>query len=263
MSAWLSLTRKEIRLGLPVFLVPVVAFFLLTGIAYYIGNRQGFGWEAVVGVSIAAVGVQVFYLVFYLFCSLQSERKRLHLWLHNPMPGYLLLLAKIAAGFLSLLVTLLVTGSTLLIAFNLADSISEHLQIANFLEMVFFIGSHILLIALSFAALFLFFWMIFLVFTRYLGTFLSFLSTFILFIATATLYSWFSSSIVYEKLNNWGLFELNMLEGISINVENGSTQVFTETDTISLYAGTYLFETVIALLLFLAASWLLDKKAEV
>ena len=45
-------------------------------------------------------------------------------------------------------------------------------------------------------------------------------------------------------------------------MESG-TEVLTEIGEISLYAGPYLFETVIALLLFFVSCWILDHKVEV
>ncbi|WP_332694481.1 hypothetical protein [Halalkalibacter lacteus] len=263
MSAWLSLTKKELRLGMPVFLMPIIVFIVSVSIAFYIGNRNGFAWEAVVGVAAAATGVQIFYLAYYLFYSLQSEKKKLHLWLHNPMPGYSLLLAKVAAGFVSMLITLLLTGTTVLVTVNLSSMINEQIQVANITELVFFAGIHLVLLALSFAAFFLFYWMIFLVFTRRLGTVVSFLSTFVIFVALTSFYNWFTQSLVYQKLTMWGGFQLEMLEGISFNVDNSGAEVMSETANLSLFAGSYLFETILALLLFFAASWMLDKKVEV
>lgn len=69
MSQWLSLTKKEIRLGLPAFLIPVIVFIIVTSIAYYIGHRNGVCVIAIISVAGIAVLAQLFYLL------LKKERR--------------------------------------------------------------------------------------------------------------------------------------------------------------------------------------------
>ncbi|MFC0559520.1 hypothetical protein [Halalkalibacter alkalisediminis] len=265
MNAWLHLLKKEFRLGLTAFLVPIITYLVLTGVAAYIGSRNGFSWEAVVGVSIFAIGLQVFYVLYYLLNSLQVERKKLHLWIHTPMPGYGLLSAKIAAGLISMIMTLLLTGVTLMVAVHQSPTISEQVKMVQLADMSLLGGIHLILFAVSLAVLFIFFWIVFLLFNRNLGSFVSFLSTFVLFIGTTSVYNWFKESIVYEKLTSWGEIQFSgIAESVSIeaSMESG-TEVITEVGTFSLFAGAYLFETVVALILFFAACWMLDHKVEV
>ena len=263
MSAWISLTKKELRLGLPVFLIPVIAFILIAALAFYIGNRSGYGWESLAGFAMFATGAQVLYLVYYLLYSLSSEKKKLHLWLHNPMSGGALLFAKVVAGLISMTITLFLTGATLLISYQMSPLIQGHIQMISIFDLTFFAGIHLFLFALSIAAYFLFFWMIFLMFTRRLGTFLSLLSTFVIFIVASILYGWFTDSVIYQTLTNWGTFQLDTLQGINFTIDNNGAEVITDAATFSLYTGVYLFETLITLLLFFVASWLLDNKVEV
>jgi hypothetical protein len=265
MDAWLSLLKKELRLGLGAFIAPIVVFIVSIVAALYIGGRNGFGWEAVVFVSLFATGFQVFYLLYYLLNSFQTEKKMLHLWIHSPMPGYGLLSAKLVAALISMLITLLITGTTLFVAIQQSVTISQQLQIVKITDVSFFGGVHLILLALSFAAVFIFFWMVFLVINRNLGSFVSFLSTLVIFIVTTTVYSSFKETIIYEKLTMWGELQFSgITESISIttSLEEG-TEVLTEVGQLSVYIGAYLFETVVALLLFWGACWLLDRKVEV
>jgi MFS family permease len=265
MTAWVSLFKKEMRLGLSALLGPIIAFLISVIIAAYLGSRYDVAWEAVVAVGLFATGIQVFYLIYYMLNSLHVERKKLHLWLHSTMPGYGLLLAKLAAGLLSMLITLVITGTTLLIAMNNSVTISEQLKMINVTSAGVLGGIHLILLAVSFGIFTIFYWMIYLLFTRYLGSFLSFLATLGIFIGTSFVYSWFKMTALYEVLTNWGEVHLTgITESINIttNMENG-TEVTTEVGNISLYLGAYLFETVIVVVLFAVACWMLDRKVEV
>ncbi|MFC0469597.1 hypothetical protein ACFFHM_03405 [Halalkalibacter kiskunsagensis] len=265
MNAWVSLLKKELRLGMSAFLGPIITFVILTVVAGYIGSRNGFTWEVVQGVALFATGFQIFYLVYYMLTSLQAERKNLHLWLHSPMPGYGLLLAKLVAGFISMLLTLFVTGTTLLIALNQSVLFSEHLQLIDVTSVSFFGGTHLILLALTFGIYAIFYWMIFLLINRHLGSFLSFLATIAIFTLLTTIFNAFKETSLYGLLTQWGEIQLTGITesiGFSMNLETG-TEVMTEVGNLSLYLGVYLIETVIAILLFVAACWMLDRKVEV
>ncbi|MCP8616289.1 hypothetical protein [Salirhabdus salicampi] len=263
MYAWLQLTKKEFRLGLPALLVPIVIFVFASIVSFLIAEQNGFGWEGVFGAAMFVVGLQFFYLVYYLLYSLHSEKKKLHLWLHNPLPSYLLLLAKVVAGLVSMLITLLVTGITLIVSLNLSNVMNDYIERIGLTKVVFFLGSHLILIALSLAVLFLFFWMIYLLYTRFFGTFLSFVFTFITFILLATVYDWVTSSELYDILTKWGAIQVNMLKGFSVTINDNGSNVIAEPANLHLYIGSYVFETVLALILFFITSWLLDKRIEV
>lgn len=266
MTAWLNLTKKELRLGMSAFLLPIIVFIILVSIASYFGNRVDMMWEAIAFVAFGATSIQVFYLVYYLFHSLRSERKNLHLWLHNPMPGYSLLLSKITAGLVSMLITFILTATTMAVSLSQSSRLTDQLPLYSVINIGVFGGFHLFLIAINLAVWFVFFWMIFLLSTRYIGTFLSFLSTFIIFILTTSLDNWFSSTAVYKKLTMWGQFQTpELLKGLNIvgNPEHADSQVITETAQIHLYLGIYIFEIILVAILFIAASWILDRKVEV
>ncbi len=265
MTAWLSLLKKELRLGFPVFLFSVIAFIVVASFFTYRGYRIGITWEALTIISGIAIGVNVFFLPIYLFYSLQSERKKLHLWLHNLMPSYSLLGAKIVAGLISMIGTLLLTGGTFLLASNqVKKTLPIQLEFVNMTQVSLWGGSHLFLLSIDFAVWSLFYWMIFLLCTRYLGTFLSYLSTFVFFILTTSIYGWFTTSWIYQKLIMWGQFHLpNMIESSNFHIDTIAADFFTEINQITLFAGEYLFEIVFAFILFIVSCWILDRKVEV
>jgi hypothetical protein len=102
-------------------------------------------------------------------------------------------------------------------------------------------------------------------FNRNLGSFLSFLATFAVFVAITTVYKWFQDSAVYDALTKWGEIHISgIIESINIstNLETG-TEVLTEVGQLSFFIGSFVFETVIVILLFVVSSWMLDRKVEV
>lgn len=264
MDRWIQLLKKEIRLGFPAFLLPVFTFIIVAGIAFYFGQREGLGFDCVLMVAVIATWMQIFYLIYYLFYSLQSERKTLHLWLHNPMSAAALLSAKIFAGLVSMLATLVITGGTSLIALTFSNALTIDIQKTMIVEVGFWGAIHIILLAVSLGIGFTFFWIIFLLFTRSFGTFISFLATFVIFIVVASGLERFSNTKVFEALTKWGEFKLeNMITSLNVSVGQANAELFTEIGQISLYIGTYVYETIFTLFVFFISCWLLDRKVEV
>lgn len=268
MSQWLSLTKKEIRLGLPALLTPIIVFIIVSSIAYYIGYKNDVGTYAVMIVALVATLAQIFYLPYYLLYSLSAERKKLHLWLHNPLPAAALIGAKMVAGLLSMIVTLFITGTTGLMTLTLKSELLDRIGISlsSLYKPLMFGGIHLFLFSISLAVAFIFFWMIFLMLTRSIGTFVSFISTFAIVIACGSLYSFISETRFYETVSKWGAFEVpGFLRGLEYTI-NGSLvngEIITDVGNVSFYAGSYLIETLLALILFFAACWILNRKVEV
>lgn len=268
MSQWLSLTKKEIRLGLPALLTPIIVFIIVSSIAYYIAYQNDVGIYAVMIVALVATLAQIFYLPYYMLYSLSAERKKLHLWLHNPLPAAALITAKMVAGLLSMIVTLFITGTTGLITLALKSELLERIgvSLSSLFKLLMFGGIHLFLFSISLAIGFMFFWMIFLMLTRSIGTFVSFIITFAIAIASGSLYGWLSESSLYDTLTKWGEFNVTgFLKGLEFTI-NGSLmngEIITDVGNVSLYAGSYAIETLLALILFFATCFILNRKVEV
>lgn len=268
MSQWLSLTKKEIRLGFPAFLMPIIVFIIISSIAYYIGYRNDVAAFGVMGVTIVAIIAQVFYLPYYMFYSLSVERKKLHLWMHNPLPAAALIASKMVAGLLSMVITVLITGMTGLITLSFKSELLAEfgVSLSNILKPIAFGGIHLFLFSISLSIGFIFFWMIFLMFTRSLGTFISFILTFVIGLATGSLYGWLSDSRLYDMLTKWGEFKVTgFLKGLEYSVQGSleNTEIITNVGNVSLYMGSYVMEALIAIVLFSLACLILNRKVEV
>ncbi|MCM3713903.1 hypothetical protein M3202_07380 [Alkalihalobacillus oceani] len=269
MTAWWNLTKKELRLGLPAFLLPLIAYALLASIMFYIGSRQNMNWEMVMIISVVAIVLHLFYLVYYFYYSLQAERKRMHLWLHNPLPGYGLLSAKLTAGLISMVGSLLIIGAVTALTYFFAgtfDDLFPALVLGDVLNLGIIGGVHLFLLALNFAIYFLFFWMIFLLISRYIGSFFSIILTFILFICFVSGWAWLSETPFFRFLSEWG--EINLLQvaqrfHFSADASEGIQFFLTNEGAGSIYLGTYVSEALVAIVLFAASCWLLDRKVEV
>ena len=264
MNAWLSLTKKELRLGVPAFLIPVIGFILVAAVAGYFGNRSGYLWEAVAGVAAVATGIQVFYLVYFLLISLQSEKKKLHLWLHNPMPAYALLLAKVVAGLFSMICTLAITITVLFVSIQQSSALPKVIPWEQIEQYWWVPAVHMLLFALDIAIWFIFYWMIYLFLSRYIPTFLSFASTFIFVVATSTFLGWLQGTAFYGTFTHWGEIKVSkVMESFHTEVRAGNAELSAQMGDMSFYVGSYVFEIIFALLIFFLASWILERKVEV
>ncbi|UOE92521.1 hypothetical protein [Alkalihalobacillus sp. LMS39] len=261
MYAWLHLAKKEWRLGLPAFIMPILVFIIIASIAVFIGSRYGFGIDTLIGISLLATGIQVFYLAYYLFYSLLTERKKLHLWLHNPMSGVSLLLAKISAGLASLLPTLLLTTTVLLVSLHFSQ-LNSLLSMSSIYSAISFVILHIFLISIQFGVCLLLFFVIYLVLSQYFHSFISFLLTILLIAVSAGLYGWFTLTI-YESITSWGEIPLPLLTDISILASPEGSSVHVGAEDTSIFIGTYFFETLFTFAIFFGACWILDHKVEV
>ncbi|MCM3760824.1 hypothetical protein M3212_08480 [Alkalihalobacillus oceani] len=273
MTAWWNLTKKELRLGLPAFLLPLITYALLASVMFYVGSRQsmnwGMGWEMVMIVSVAVMVLHLFYLVYYFYYSLQSERKRMHLWLHNPLPGYALLSAKLTAGIVSMIGSLLIIGAVTAFSYFFAGAFADlfpALIWGDVINLGLLGGVHLFLIALNFALYFLFFWMIFLLISRYIGSFFSIILTFILFLCFVSGWAWLTETPFFRFLTEWG--EINLVQfaqglQFSADATEGISLFVTDIGAATIYLGTYVIEALMAIAVFAAACWLLDRKVEV
>ncbi|WP_100372609.1 hypothetical protein [Bacillus sp. FJAT-45037] len=268
MTAWGNLVKKELRLGIPAFLMPVIAFIALCLIGLFFGNRYDIMWEPLIGITILATGLQIFYLAYYMLYSLQAEKKKLHLWLHNPLPSYGLLTAKLVAGAASMIVTTILVVTVGFIALTNSPvwaDVSEFITVAQLLELGFYGGIALFLMALSISVWIMFFWVIFLRLSSIMHGFLSFIVTGLSALALGAFVGWFSSTRFHETLTQWGKIELgNMLQSIDFETSlEGGTEVTTGYDVFSFYTGTVVYDTMFAIVLFFLACWILDRKIEV
>jgi len=266
MSAWLHLFRKEFRLGLPAMLFTILMYIVVLMTSSFFSFKSGHVIDAMFVVSLVFIFPHFFYLAFYLFISLQSERKKLHLWLSNPMPGYQLILAKMASGFVAMTISLFIVCAVCYITYFVLGTkipIQDWLSYTDVVKIGSFFILHIYLIAISIAVWLLFFWMIYRLLASRLGIWVSVILTLILFGLWSYIISKLQSTVLYTILTHWGKISLvPFINNLDISTRHG-IQIAPLTNSSYIFLGTYIFEALICLILFFVSCWILDKKIEV
>ncbi|GGH74022.1 hypothetical protein JOD43_000190 [Pullulanibacillus pueri] len=266
MDAWWHLFKKEFRLGMPAMLFTIIAFVVIVGLAGYFGIKHGQGTEPAIIAALILIPIHVFYLICYMFDSLQKERKKLHLWLHNPLPGYSLLLAKLVSGLMAMTITLFLCCVVVFIGLNFQNDFREIFDVftwPNIISTGLFSLINIYLLALDFCIWFIFLWVIYRMLSRRLGGLISFIISLALFCLLVYLENLLAKTHVYDVLTHWGRISIvDIVSGFNFNfsLDPGS---HIPADTTAFYLGSYVFEAIIVIILFLISSWILDKKIEV
>jgi hypothetical protein len=211
--------------------------------------------------SLIVTSLHAFYMLMFMAFSLQTEAKRLHLWLHTPQPVFRLLSAKLLIAFGSLLVSLFVSA---LFTYIASLGIKERYFHEEMWNHELFIQSGVLavlsiaLLSIHMAAWFLFYWVIYRICKQMLPK-LSGLIVTLICLLFGWLFSLFMKTNVYEWLTGWGkvampgvAFKYNAVEGW-IMIEKMETMPI----------GVIIFYGMMAVLVFYASIWLIDRKVEV
>lgn len=262
MNAWFALTKKEFRLGLPAFIIVLVLYsgFILFG--YASGYRFGYESAMTLACLLVVLALHSLFLLFYLSYTLNVERKRLHLWLHTPMPIAGLLLSKLASGFVFMLITFIPTSIASIVLFN--QHAIDWLSNETFFNIAALITIGIFSSALFLAAIFILFWSIFLILSKRMNDFLSFVLTFILFLFISWGYQELMNTSIMETL--WGFGQIQ-IQDIVVGMEFPFMQSEREGELILerhiYYIGHWIRDLIVSVLAFLTACWAIDRKVEV
>jgi hypothetical protein len=255
MKAWLALVKKEFRVGLPILLLAIVLFLVGLVIVTVSTYRFGYAWDGVGIIGLVWGGGHFFFLAIYMLYSLGVERKRLHLWLHNPMHASGLLAAKLVPGIVYMIVSLLIVSIAAYIG---------GLHFVDFTEGTWFkIGMiafvHVIAFSVDFSAYVILAYVVFLLLERYMPTFLSGTVVFIGWWLFAYLYfGLFAESVFYATITEWWKIDLDVVvDFLHVDVESAAV------GAIGIYVGDYIIELITILIIYFIASWLLDKKVEV
>lgn len=264
MNAWFALTKKELQLVLPAFLVALILFAGVLSGGYFFGNYVGFTNEILLGASSFTLAMHPLLLVIYLYYSLNTERKRLHLWLHNPMSIQGLLSAKLITGIIYMSVTFIFS---MISTIYFTNTITDFFAGQTMMNVVVTVASMIIASSLFLAAVFLFYWSIFLTFSQQMNDFLSFVLTFIIFLVISWAYNQFMDLAFIDSLTKWGEIHLQDIVGFELNfiVEDYTAETHggPVSDTAILYIGEFVKELIAAAVMFFAASWIIERKVEV
>lgn len=256
MNAWNGLIKKEFRLGRTAFLIDFLgkALIYLAAYLYSLKINQPL---VLLSISMLIVIPHIFYLLGYMFYSLNAESKNLHLWLHNPQPGSRLLLSKLLTGVSAFVASLFL--NSLILWYSLLQSFNFNEIILNkVIKLGFFIITNIFGASIFLAMWFIFIWAVFVVLKKQIGR-LSWLAGLGLVIIPTLIMDKFEQTKIYELLTNWGkikfsFFDININYYFPENVEISAPNVA---------IGVYVFYAVITIGLFFLSSWLIDRKVEV
>ncbi|MDY7220879.1 hypothetical protein P4637_13405 [Halalkalibacterium halodurans] len=257
MTAWLDLTKKEFRLGLPAFIFSLVFLIGMFAIGILIGRSLDMVWELLTFIAFAAITLHSFYLVYYMLYSLDVERKRMHLWLHNPLPTSSLLLAKLVSGSTYMLITFIISVTVLWQAFgNSMVSINS----GEWLGVLTLWMIYLMITTILFGCTYLFFWTIFMALSKTYNDFLSFVFTFIFFVGAV----WLLSAFDGFPFLTWGAIHIgNIPSGVEFSISNEVHHFEIEQTTTVLYLSHFVRDLALAILLFGGGCWILDRKVEV
>ncbi|MBY0123907.1 hypothetical protein [Bacillus sp. S/N-304-OC-R1] len=262
MKAFKGLLIKEIKITRIWFLVGIGILILSylggLGLSHYLN-------ETVVMpiISIMVVVGHVFYLPGYLINSLSIEA-RTQLWLHNPNHGWMLFLAKLTAGTIYFLISF--TVALLMADWQINHSIFAE-TFNQFAQKPFpnlnLIGAALGLTSLYFGIWFLFYWSLFHS-LKAIPAAKPFRWPIVIGLwVLLTSASYFIQNLpFYKKLKNIGVIKLNSMK--TFQFEAGKAMVsagLVDTAQISIMNG--IIYTVVSLLVFLAAVWLVERKVEV
>ncbi|MHA6250513.1 hypothetical protein [Oceanobacillus sp. CAU 1775] len=260
MSAWIALTKKEFRLGFPVFLAALIIFSGMVVAAYYMGKH----FNALQETHLIAFGiiltVHVFFPLFYLFYSLNYERKLLHLWLHNPMSTAGLILAKFFTGIVYMSITFGLTLLALFLFFIDTRIFTEYIIANNFFGTI---TLTLFQAGIFMGATFLLFWSIFLTYSQKMNDFLSFLLSIVLMGFISWGYQSFTDLSFIQTLTNWGGIQINDVIGFEFNISSDQFESSALTEQTIFYIGHMLRDLIVVVILFFLSSFIIDKKVEV
>lgn len=260
MNAWIALTKKELRLGLPAFLFAVILYGGFLGLVYWMGSKIGFQDEIMMSGMIAVLIFHIPFIFFYMIFSLTSENTKLHLWLHNPMSISGLILAKLVSGIVYAIMTFTVClVAALLFQKNNYDLLNEHITFNITGVSTLWIFST----GIACAIIFTFFWSIYLTLGQWMNNFFSFIITLILFFVLALVYDSFTQLSFMQALTDWGTIEIEDIIGFEFMIADDAFEAGMRMDTTLLTLGHMVRDIITTILLFIAACWMIDRKVEV
>jgi hypothetical protein len=260
MTAWTALLKKELRLG-------SLAFFIFFGFELglmAIGLIINFRFQsapqhaAVFAIGVLLIGAHYLYLLSYLFVNIFTERKTFQLWLHNPLPGWSMLAAKLLSGLIYLTASLLAAGIYTLAGFSLLNSTAHLDHYIHVGRVATLIAGSIYWISLYNGIALIFVWFV-------LRFFLSRVSKWAWLILLAGIAAFI---YVVTKLTQWGVFDFITNWGqlpdsfsrywiFTAHVPDGAGAAG------PFYIGNLVFDLVIMAILFTFSSWLMDRRLEV
>lgn len=258
MTAWTALLKKELRLGSLAFFIFLGFELALMALGVFIQFRFESAPQhvAIFVIGMLLIGAHFLYLISYLLVNIISERKTFHLWLHNPLPGWSMLAAKILSGLIYLTVSLIVAGSYALIGFSQLNSTAHLAHYVHVSHVAVLLTGSIYWVSIYNGIVLIFLWFILRFFRSRVGKW-AWLILFAGIAAFVYVTTKLSQWGVLDVLTNWGRLPDTFTQNWILNTTIRNTQIG------PFYIGNLVFDLIIMAILFTFSSWLMDRKLEV
>lgn len=256
MTAFKGLYIKDLKISFNGFIIGLFLIFFSMIASFAL--KEYFTEPSIPAiVSFIIIILHVFYLPTNLLTSLQVEAQS-HLWLHNPNRGWLLFLAKIAAGITYFVASLLVSILIVKIFIVRTEYLGEFKGLSEMLsENLFILAGGMFLSSIYLTVWFLFYWTLYQALKRV--PFLKQLRWIVLLIV------WLSITLIGNLINRIP-FVQNIKELGTINLYNFATNFWGNTilpETAELHLASIIISILITVGVFLSSVWLLERKVEV
>ncbi|OQP01499.1 hypothetical protein IC801_09715 [Geobacillus sp. 44B] len=260
MSPWIGLLKKEWRIS-KMWIITTVGIVIAVNIVAYLLALKYDEPITMFVPSLIVTCLHAFYMLIFMALSLQTEAKRLHLWLHTPQPAFRLVSAKLLIAFGSLLVSLFVSALFTYIASLEIKERYFHEEMWNhelFIQSGVLAVLSIMLLSIHMAVWCLFYWVIYRICKQMFAK-LSGLIVALIYFLLGWLFSLFMKTNVYEWLTGWGKIAM---PGVMFKYNTTEEWIMIEKiETMSI--GAVVFYGIMAVLVFCASIWLIDRKVEV
>lgn len=205
------------------------------------------GVASIMMFAIAAVPLTVLY-------SLNTEAIQIQLFLHNPRSIHQLLLVKVINAMIIAATYLFLST----VVFTIWKYVVDYAPAASVMETfsyLLFISFVLLLFSLYPTVIVIFLWTIHRLIRKVTGGSIGFILVVILLVVGNELMMGLRGSSVYGQLTNWGEVSHALV------IDHGAISPFVFFDHI--YIGVILFHTLVGLLIYFGATYVLDRKVEV
>jgi hypothetical protein len=259
MSKWNGLLRKEFHISKTGILVNIALVIAAHLIAY--GFSLKYNDPLIMFIpAIVIVSLHSFYLTVFMYLSLQTEAKHLHLWLHTPHSALNLLAAKLLTGMAGFLFSFSISGMFAYIGLLKLRGIyfsEETWETMLVLKSGLFVSINVALLSIYLAIWLVFYWVIYQLLKRFMTKFSGLVVVIISFFVT-WMGNLFQQTVLYEKLTKWGYFDIAVVGNIALEKKYVMMEKVGQ-----IPIGTFVYYSVIAIGLFILSAWLIDRKVEV
>ncbi|KGX86779.1 hypothetical protein [Pontibacillus litoralis] len=258
MLAWKGLWKKEWRLSISFHVFVFMLETIILGLSYW--RLYQYDEGIMLGIVILLIGAHIWYLPGCLLYSLNKEARLLHVFLHSPRSIHMLMSTKLLNALLFMFVSLSILSTIGVMLF--LNVFNGEISVSQLATIISFSGIHLVGASLYFSTFIFFLWTLHHYLKSYVGKW-SLLIVIGTFIGAPILYGWFGMQPLYEMMTQWGAISIDLQSYVQTFQLGGLSAEFATGDVPVVYVGYYVIDFVIFLMLYVIATYLLDRKVEV